>query len=119
MNLIHIAAKTFDLSGALTIRPRVANSQGAMTRRVTRSATLDGGAAVSDRGFTHSDRTMTVEWQPVSAAEDAIARRLHQYHSRVLVSTEEGCFEAVPETLDLAASGNSFTLLIVDKLDEG
>jgi hypothetical protein len=116
--MIHISAKTFDISGALTIRPLPDDQEAGMIRRVNRVATLDGSVAVNDRGFSHGDRDWTVIYKPVSRAHDDIARRLVSLHTRVYLSTEEGCFEASPAEFQAGADKNTFTLLIIDKVSE-
>ena len=116
---VHICAKEFDLSGCIEVRPLLNAAPGSAARRVSRAATLDGGSAFVDRGYTHSDRAMQIQYRPVSQEHDERARRLLELHSRVIVSTREGCFEAVPESFDGSPTRNTFTLWIVDKISEG
>ena len=95
INKIGISTVTFDLFGAAVLR---CHAQQAMEnrrgrRRATRTPTLDGGASVYDTGYTPADREITV------AAHlrhlDWLAR-IVQVYSRVLVTTDEGAFIAVP-----------------------
>lgn len=116
--LVHISAKTFDLSGALSITPLPRSRTPPSGRRVTRVATLDGGVAINDRGFAHGDRTLTLLYKPVSAAHDAIAQRIVELHTRVTLTTSEGCFEAAPDTFTPTPEENSFSFLIISKLSE-
>jgi hypothetical protein len=116
---VHIAAKEFDLSGYIEVRPLLNAAPGSAARRVSRAATLDGSSAFIDRGFTHSDRQMQIQYRPVSQEHDERARRILELHERVTISTREGCFEAVPESFDGSPTRNTFTLWIVSKLSEG
>lgn len=116
--MIHISAKTFDLSGVLDITPLPNSSPGQLTRRVNRVPTLDGGIAVNDGGFSHGDRDVDIIYRPVSTAHDDIARRIVELHSRVCLSLPDGLFEAAPGSFDPAPDQNTFTLLIISKLSE-
>jgi len=86
--VIHIAARTFDLLGYLDIAPLPGETTDTYGRRVSRVATLDGGVAVSDRGYSHGDRTLVYRWRPVSEEENARAKRLVSLHPTVTVSTK-------------------------------
>lgn len=116
--MISITSQEFDPQGYLQISPLPDNEPGALTRRVSRVATLDGGVAINDRGFSHGDRTLTYRYKPVSEEHDARARRLLQLHSRVNVSNEEGVFECVPDQFEPSPDENTLTLIVVRKLTE-
>lgn len=116
--MISISAKTFDIDGVLAINPISDGVDRPITRRVARVATLDQGVAVSDRGFSHGDRTLIVRYRPVSAAHDNTARRLISVHSRVNVFMDEGVFEAVISSLDQTGPENTITLYLLEKLSE-
>lgn len=50
----------FDPSGVLEINPDLGSDISNMTRRVGSIATLDGGRAFEDRGFTDADRELNL-----------------------------------------------------------
>ena len=116
--LVNISAKTFDLSGSLSFNTLTDNGFGRIERRSTRVAVLDGGVAVNDNGYAHGDREMEFTYLPISSEHDDRARRLVQLHTRVYVSTYEGCFEAIPGPFDADPEKNTFTLQIIDKVSE-
>jgi hypothetical protein len=116
---ISISSKTFDLSGSLLFDTLTDNGLGRMERRATKVAVFDGGVAVNDGGFSHGDRDMVFTYKPISTEHDDIARRLVQLHTRVYVSTYEGCFEAIPGPFDADPERNTFTLQIIQKVSEG
>ncbi len=92
-------------------------SAGDMRRRVSRVATLDGGAAFNDGGYAEADRTITLRWVPRSAAaEERIARLLRTY-TRITVAMADGCFLAAPERYTRDDEQASMTLLVERRLD--
>lgn len=116
--MIHITATTFDIDGYVDFEPLPAQQSDTFERRVSRVATLDGGAAVSDRGYSDSDRTLTYTYRPVSKEHDERARRIVRLHPTVTVSAPEGVFRAVPQSFENGKAENTFTLLVIERLDE-
>ena len=115
---VTVSAKVFDISGVLSFEALHNNEVGIMLRRTNRVAVLDGSVAVNNSGFSHGDRDMDFIYKPVSSDHDDIARRLVTEHSRVYVSTSEGCFEAIPGPFAPGPENNRFTLQIIDKVSE-
>ena len=115
---ISITAKTFDLEGSMEITPLPNERFGEIIRRVNRVATLDGGVAVNDGGFSYGDRDITINYQPVSVAHDDIARRLISLHTRVYLSMPDGFYEASIQSFDPAPEQNVLRLVIIAKLNE-
>ena len=110
--LVHLAAKLFDLSGAVLLDCMPDTTAGALQRRVNRVATLDGGAAFNDFGFSEADRTIELRWLPSDRAADAIVARLVRLHRWVYVSTPGGIWLAAPETYTPGADESRLTLLV-------
>ncbi|WP_136247929.1 hypothetical protein [Halomonas borealis] len=92
--LIGLAARTYDPQGALQVPWREGTEDASLSRRVTRTATLDGGVAITNRGHAPGDRTVTLslEGQPLGVIERA--RRLLRLHGQVTVSLRDGCYVA-------------------------
>ena len=116
--IVQIAAKEFDISGFMVVNTLPDNSLVPVLRRVNRAATLDGGVAINDGGFSHGDREMTLTYLTVSDEHDDTARRLLELHSRVYVSTHEGLFEASPVSFESSSGRNTFTLYLISRVDE-
>ncbi|NIC05271.1 hypothetical protein [Billgrantia bachuensis] len=95
-NLIGLAARTFDPQGALLLPGHGDNDTGSLRRRVTRAATLDGGVAITNRGYSAADRTLTLSLagQPLALVERA--RRLLRLHGNVTVTLADGAFTGTP-----------------------
>lgn len=112
---VHLAAQQFDPLGdvALDCLPDV--NSGALARRMNRVATLDGGAAFNDFGFSEGDRTITLRWTPADTATDALVARLVRLHRYVYVSMPDGLWLAAPESYTPGAKENSLVLLASSK----
>ncbi len=98
--MIGLATLTADPVGAqlLDIAPGRA-TLGGTTRRVSRIATLDGGASILDGGYSVADRTISVDISGQTRETVEALRYLFQTYAALLVLTEEGAFRAAPETL--------------------
>ena len=89
---------------------------GTTTRRVTRTATLDGGAAFGDFGFTEADRTIVLRWRQRSAAQEESVRRLVSTYTRITVSCAAGLFLAAPQAYTPGAEESRLDLLVERRL---
>ena len=112
---VTISAITFDPIGVLSIRALPSSDTGKLTRRVSRTATLDLGVAINDRGFSHGDRTMTFEWVASKQTNDTAAY-LTRMHGRVQVAMGEGVFAAVIQDCITGRTESSITLLVTERL---
>jgi len=92
MHHIGLAARTFDPEGAMIVPWADGTESESINRRVNRVRTLDGGVAVSNRGYAAADRTVTLslEGLPINMIEQA--RRLLRLHSQLTISLRDGCF---------------------------
>lgn len=87
---------------------------GDLTRRVSRSATLDGGAAIDDGGFSEADRTIEVFWATGTDAAEERVRRLVRLYPRVTCAFEAGLYLCAPQRY-AASDGTSRLTLLVDR----
>lgn len=114
--LVHLAAKLFDLSGAVLLDCLPADStSGQLKRRMNRVATLDGGATFNDFGFAEADRTIDLRWLPLDLAAEATVGRLVRLHRWVYVSMPGGLWLAAPETYTPGADESRLTLLVSER----
>jgi hypothetical protein len=114
--MIYLAAPTFDLSGLLVLPRGRLDDPLDLTRRVSRTATLDGGAELTDLGFTHADRTLRISAAHVTPAEAEAAAYLLETYPTLIVATSTGCFLAAPEGMSVRGGTLSLTLLVTEKL---
>ena len=83
------------------------------TRRVSRSATLDGSAETSDFGYTDADRTIVVS-AVASDAEREILKTMIKEYAYLNVATKYGFFRVAPESLRVGYGNIGITLLVTE-----
>ena len=102
---ITLESTVFDPVGMISLEALPGSDLSASTRRVTRTATLDGNAVIIDNGYTSADSTLTVE----AALTEAAARRLHhlmQIYPEIIASTPDGCYLGVIESVRQGRDGS-------------
>lgn len=115
--MIIVTANTFDPEGSRVFR-RLDGSAETRSggRRVSRTATLDGGASVHDTGYSVADRKLMVtDLAPDTGLIDWVDRMTRMY-GRVRVSTDQGVYLAVPENWDLRTRGLRWSLLLMEEI---
>jgi hypothetical protein len=70
-----------------------------MSRRVSRSATLDGGAIIVDNGYSASDATFNIVPRDIDNATRLSILAMVKRHSALLVSVGGNIFQGVVETV--------------------
>ena len=85
-------------------------------RRLSRTATLDGGAVITDGGVTDADRSM--EFTTAQVREDAQEALWAMFQSEDLVylSCPEGVFTGYLQRVKIATSGVSIGFMVFEKL---
>lgn len=96
-DMIAISVSVADTAGALALKMTQDSKVKSGSRRVSRTKTLDGGCAIYDGGFSHSDRTWSVEAVVSDAVWDALWA-IHTVYSLVYLSVAEGFFSGCIET---------------------
>lgn len=115
--LIRLSTTTFDPLGVIELDINPDQSDfGESRRRVTRIATLDGGAVFNDFGLAQADKTITLVWSIVSKAQQDAVERLVRLYALVQVSVPTGIFLAAPEAYASTQSTGTLTLLVKSKL---
>jgi hypothetical protein len=119
--MIAIATQTYDLEGARVFRNTdrsrdMKNRRG--ERRVSRTATLDGGCLIADMGYSDGDRTITVEEPEADVAAVDFARYIIEHYNTVAVATEDGAYAAAPESYDVQDGILTISFLVAEKLSD-
>lgn len=100
--MISICARSFDLLGDfLFTNYYIDVSRGdvdAITRRVTRTKTLDGGVYINDNGYTASDKKVAVTIMHQTRENSLLLRDLVANHGEVTVSRNDEVLLCVPES---------------------
>lgn len=121
IKMIGVAAPVYDPFGWFVMHnpDGKGSDTAALSRRVTRTATLDGGAVVNDQGYSPADRTIDVQFD-ADTSEDVVEgiRRLVRLYSSVVLTMADGCFNASPSAFRVTSGKATLTLLISEALAE-
>jgi hypothetical protein len=117
--MIGLATKTYDIDGARIFETDRAadqsNRQG--SRRQSRTATLDGGVSIYDTGYSDGDRTVTLVEPNAPPESIDYARYLCETYSLVIVSMDDGVYEAAGPAYGVSEDGElTVTMLVKSKL---
>ncbi|KKM27864.1 hypothetical protein LCGC14_1570410 [marine sediment metagenome] len=114
--MIGISTLTQNTSGAITFdaaEKKTSIRKG--TARVSRSATLDGGAVVNHLGFSHGDRTLQI-YARLSEADKAALWAIFILGVMINVATDEGMYLAAISALDVDKTPMQMTIIIKESL---
>jgi hypothetical protein len=114
---VTLSALTQDPLGVVQITADRRSNVGAVSRRVTRAKTLDGGYALHDGGQAAADRDIRLEWPTNQAVDDAVERLVRLYGQAVL-SQRDGCFKVALEAFKRGTPRSTLTLLVLERLSE-
>lgn len=116
---IGVSSQVYDLQGAVLVRgvtAEAARSNRNVRRRVTRTATLDGGCTLNDTGYAAADRDLLVEVAyPTEALVEAL-QYLCRTYNLITVCTEDGAFSAAPESCQFVDDKLQFRCLVKEAL---
>lgn len=113
--MIPIAISTLEINpeGAhLIFADETGTSLGDFVRRVQRTATLGGGAILTDNGYTHADRTVRVDLTDQPREVQEAIRNIVELYSAVILMLPDGAYRASPERYIAAGRVTTLTLLI-------
>ncbi len=118
--MIGISTQIFDLEGARIFRTNrdadLKNRQGG--RRVSRTATLDGGVVITDTGYVDGDRDLIIEEPQASVESVAFARYIIEHYGLVNVMTDDGAYEAAPGSYKVDDGLLTIKMMITEKISE-
>jgi len=107
--MIGLSAQTFDLDGYLFLEDTDIDWTNSdirtISRRVTRTGTLDTGAYLDDRGFAHGDRSLTVSAKGGQATYERLSYLLQNYSS-LWVTLPDGAFIGSLQRVRNGRNGN-------------
>ena len=117
--MVGIASVIADIVGTHIFRaPGVGDGARRGARRTTRTATLDGGVAVTDLGYSDGDRDIVVKDETAEQAVVDFVRHIVEDYALVTVSTEDGSYLAVPADHKYEEGVLTLKLLITEKISE-
>jgi len=99
--IISLCSHLFDYGGDHRIEVDIGKSDfSSVSRRVSRTATLDGGALIVDNGYSVSDATYILSVPDLSAESRLALLATLQRHSLITLSCKTGCYLGVVEQVD-------------------
>ena len=116
--MITIASIQFDLNGHLILKNTAQSDTRLLTRRATRTATLDGLATSVNFGVSDSDRTLTIQAHDLTNAEVDQLLYLFNTYPNVKMTTDTEVFTVILSDIDYNKNPTKITALVMEKLNE-
>ena len=85
-------------------------------RRVSRTATLDGGAVLADTGYSSGDRIFELRLIGISQADSETIQTWTKNYATLHVATHQSVYEAAPERYSYASGVGQLRLLVISDL---
>ena len=115
---VSISSPVFDINGHARIMNALPGGMSDFSLRVSRVATLDGGAAINNFGYSDADLTMDIRWPATDEAIVESVRRMAKIYSRLIIATAEGCFVGAPASFSLSDGEAGIQILIEKRLNQ-
>ena len=115
METVTLSARTQDPLGVVTLTASARSAQGDISRRVSRTKTLDGGYAIHDGGHAMSDRDIRLQWRS-DATADAAVERLVRLYGQVTLSQRDGCYLVALQAYRPGQPYATLNLLVLERL---
>lgn len=113
--MISICRTTGDQLGSVDFEELPTTEFGPLPARVSRSATLDGGAVITHYGVSHGDRTFNIKAR-ITPVQKVSLEYLHRCNEQLMLSCKEGLFIGAIETMNTAQTPFVMTFLVKEKL---
>ena len=114
--MLSISAQTFDINGNITLKILPDSEIQTVSRRVSRTATLDGGVSLVDMGYTDSDREFSIKINEIPEQDLSNLKRMMKQYALLSFSSNEGFFTGVISKMNTNLIPMTFTVLIKEKL---
>lgn len=86
------------------------------TRRLSRSATLDGGCVITDGGLADSDRTLSFSASGVTPEDAARLWAFFKAGGLVNLATIEGFFSGYVSSVTIKGDAVAFAFMVYEKI---
>ena len=105
--IVGLSTQTYNIEGDL-ILDYEANSTNLhkVTRRLSRTATIDGGGVVTDFGYAEIDRDFILVVIPKSYSDLEILLNMAKNYGSLLLTTIEGAFKVSVEQIETTGGGS-------------
>lgn len=112
-----LSSKEFQPLGSVEIDADPSRTRlGQITRRNQRVATLDGGVAVSDFGFSEGDRNVQIVFATDDFEKSLRVGEIVKQNSALILTYNEGAYEAVVRYFVYDPNGSTLSMDITAKI---
>lgn len=111
--MISISMTTADSNGTVILADGT-SELGAFKSRISRQATLDGGAVITHSGVSQSDRTFNIKTK-INTGQKALLEYINFNSTLVMISCSEGFFLGSISSLDTSRPDIKMSILIKSK----
>ena len=113
--MIGLATQIFSVSGAVVLTGTEGSELSAIGRRVSRTATLDGGVVITHNGVVQGDRTLRVA-ATLTEADTLLLRDIFEEETEVTLACVDGLFRGALERLSGDEGRIELTFLVKEKI---
>jgi len=111
---ITFESTVFDPAGVISLEALPGSDLSASTRRVTRTATLDGNAVIIDNGYTAADSTLAIEAR-LTKSEEQRLQHLMRIYPEIIATTPEGCYLGVIDSVRQGGDGRTQVSYLIQR----
>jgi|GEM_PF-1114216 len=111
---ITLESTVFDPVGVISLEALPGSDLSASTRRVTRTATLDGNAVIIDNGYTAADSTLAIEAR-LTKSEEQRLQHLMRIYPEIIATTPEGCYLGVIDSVRQGGDGRTQVSYLIQR----
>lgn len=117
--MIVLTSKAYDLIGMVIIWEDVGNTQIDNTkRRVSMTATLDGGAVSTDGGFSYGDIELIIKTKRMTREDFLRVQRLETLYGTQQCATHQGVFSGSIVSVKWLKGTVVVRFLVLEKISE-
>ena len=114
---VTLASEVFDPLGFVVLAIEPDSDLSTISRRVTRTATLDGGATIEDLGYCAGDQTLNLQVRIRSPEEESRLLRLIRLYPILNLSTQYGAYRGVVDLYTPSPGKSTLRFLVQSQLD--
>lgn len=115
---ITVTPTTFTLEDPLIFTRGTSSDIDSSTRRVSRSAVLDGTVVLTDLGFSYGDKTLVLREKKASEAQVITAKYLQVNYALVVVATWDGVYHGAIESVSVSDGTLILSILVKECISE-
>lgn len=110
---ISLSTQTYDPKGLLLLRYAPQSNDQELQRRVSRTATMDGGCTFDDFGFSWSDVDLSLQFESLTKEQGEQLSYLAKTYGVLTAVTNQGAFNVLVESYSYKEGRAELKLLIL------